>query len=476
MMKANLLHGRRSRVRNNKKKKKKDKQFNNEDDDRISELPEDIMVRIVSLLPLKEAAATSILSKRWRNIWTFTTNLDFHDEQTVNYLFNLPREDYHTLINHARLKYIDGVNRVITKLSSKTNNTLVGGLINRFRINFDLCRSFSYSIDNWIEFAMKNRVQVLELLFYRYGGLARMPDSLYTLGKNHFDPKTLKSLRVLNLASVDISGEVLEWLLSNCPLLERLQVAGSDGNLVNLRILGVPLKHLEIRGCCIRKLEILDAQNLVSLHIQTTYCFRTFVLKNVPKLVDLFFDINFSLDGEHLGRNFSLLSSCLSQLQILHLDLSIYKHLRNVVYPVLSNLKQLKLIFGATKNLTSLLSVIISFLNASPRLQRLELMMLSQKYYDQMRRFKIEPTNCPLKEVEILGYSGSPTHDQLIMYLAENLVALQKIIVHPSEFDINQVFKLNKDDKTIREEEKVRDHAMQHIKQEIPTTIEFVCL
>nr|XP_048324200.1 F-box/LRR-repeat protein 25-like [Ziziphus jujuba var. spinosa] len=292
--------------------------------EQISELPEDIMVRIVSLLPLKEAAATSILSKRWRNIWTFTTNLDFHDEQTLNYLFNLPREDYHTLINHARLKYIDGVNRVITKLSSKTNNTLVGGLINRFRINFDLCRSFSYSIDNWIEFAMKNRVQVLELLFYRCGGLGRMPDSWYTLGKNHFDPKTLKSLRVLNLASVDISGEVLEWLLSNCPLLERLQVAGSDGNLVNLRILGVPLKHLEIRGCCIRKLEILDAQNLVSLHIQTTYCFRTFVLRNVPKLVDLFFDINFSLDGEHLGRNFSLLSSCLSQLQILHLDLSIY--------------------------------------------------------------------------------------------------------------------------------------------------------
>lgn len=35
--------------------------------DRISELPHEIIVSIPSLMSLKETAATSILSRRWRN-------------------------------------------------------------------------------------------------------------------------------------------------------------------------------------------------------------------------------------------------------------------------------------------------------------------------------------------------------------------------------------------------------------------------
>ncbi|KAH0969769.1 hypothetical protein GBA52_028365 [Prunus armeniaca] len=46
--------------------------------DRISELPDVILVTIVSCLrALKEKVATSILSKRWRYVWVYTTTLDF---------------------------------------------------------------------------------------------------------------------------------------------------------------------------------------------------------------------------------------------------------------------------------------------------------------------------------------------------------------------------------------------------------------
>ncbi|XP_015873365.1 F-box/LRR-repeat protein At3g26922 isoform X2 [Ziziphus jujuba] len=447
------------RCRSQNKKKKRDgynpgcDEYNR---DRISELPEEILGRIVCGLPLKEAAATSILSKRWRWIWTLNKNLDFDAHQTLNRI--LDSKNYAKLLKHERRKYIDKVNSVITQ-RSKTNNMVVG--IDRFRIDFDLSRKHSSSIDSWIDFAMKNRVHILELELFELGGIRVIYDC-YILRKEQFDPIALNSLKVLNLACVDISGKVVEWLLSNCPLLERLKIVAST-KLIKLRILGGPLKHLEISRCIdLKTLKIHDAQNLVSLYSLSNSSYK-FRLRNVPKLVHLFINANFGLEGQQLGSTFTLLSSCLSQLQILHLNLSIQTHLRNLEYPMLINLKQLKLTVNPKENLNLLRSRITYFLK----------MLFLDYFLDEMCEFIIEPANWPLEEVEILGYSGTPNEDQLIIYFAENLVALQKIIVHPSAFrNYNPPFKRIKNSKTIRKEEKIRDHAVQHIKGKIPTAVE----
>lgn len=46
-------------------------------EDRISELPEALIVQILSLLPTKVAITTSVLSKQWKSLWTMTPNLKF---------------------------------------------------------------------------------------------------------------------------------------------------------------------------------------------------------------------------------------------------------------------------------------------------------------------------------------------------------------------------------------------------------------
>uniref|UniRef100_A0A0E0RJS4 F-box domain-containing protein n=2 Tax=Oryza TaxID=4527 RepID=A0A0E0RJS4_ORYRU len=38
-------------------------------DDRLSSLPDDLICRILSFLPTREAALTSQLSRRWRRVW-----------------------------------------------------------------------------------------------------------------------------------------------------------------------------------------------------------------------------------------------------------------------------------------------------------------------------------------------------------------------------------------------------------------------
>ncbi|KAH7541989.1 hypothetical protein FEM48_Zijuj02G0025800 [Ziziphus jujuba var. spinosa] len=137
---------------------------------------------------------------------------------------------------------------------------------------------------------------------------------------------------------------------------------------------------------------------------------------------------------------------------------------------------------NANEDLNLLISRIIPILKVSPCLQRLELKMRLGFYYDnETCEYIIEPANWPpLKEVEILGYSGrSRNEDQLIIYFAQNLVALQRIIVHPSEFEnYDPAFKRVKNRETISEQEKIRDHAMQHLKGKILTAVEFefVCV
>ncbi|KAK8585546.1 hypothetical protein V6N13_050524 [Hibiscus sabdariffa] len=161
-----------------------------EDIDHISDLPDPDLCHVLSFLPTKMSVATSVLSKRWINLWT-----------TVPALFQLHR------------------------------------ISEQFSLDFEhISRVDDEHIDTWISAAIKRNVQELILklnLCAPYGPQFRLHDYVFVC-------KTLVCLKLFDNVFVDVPANVclpnlrilqLErvWyenersfneLLSSCPMLE----------------------------------------------------------------------------------------------------------------------------------------------------------------------------------------------------------------------------------------------------------------
>lgn len=214
--------------------------------DRISELPEDIMLTILFRLEMKEAAKTSILSKRWRYIWTNWTDFDF------DCLEIFPECKYNDVPKRIEaVKYINWVNQVIRLHRGQS--------INKFRVQFGFYERPVHHIDRWVKLALAKKVKNLELEKLDLP-LYDCPCDTYTLKPSLFE-SGISFLTCLRLIGVDVSGELLEFFLTECHHLEQLVVDGSD-TLVSLKVASFKLKQLSIRYCdSLNKLEI-DAVNL----------------------------------------------------------------------------------------------------------------------------------------------------------------------------------------------------------------------
>ncbi|XP_065636172.1 putative F-box protein At1g49610 [Quercus suber] len=170
---------------------------------RFSKLPDEILVSIVSLMPLKEASQTSILSHRWRYLRTFTNgSLDFDCSALLNLL---------------------GIEKACSVVSDK---------------------NFTLDIENWLSFLLRKKVKRFAL---ECKGLRNCDYQQYTLTDQFLCNYGLDSLTVLCLTYVQVTEKALLYVLSNCPFLEVLSVECLD-SLQNLKPSGplVGLRNVAI--------------------------------------------------------------------------------------------------------------------------------------------------------------------------------------------------------------------------------------
>ncbi|CAA7032958.1 unnamed protein product [Microthlaspi erraticum] len=181
--------------------------------DRISELPDELVVKILSFLPTKVRASTSVLSKRWEFLWMWVPKLEF---VVTHFRPDLPLRDF--------------INKNLPLLRVPK--------IESFRLK---CFSTTFQpedINQWVAITLSRRIRLLDIWQWslnRTDNLAVLsPSSLYTCkslvtlklnGKKILVdvPPTvsLPSLKTLVLKEVTYGNEdCLGLLISNCPVLE----------------------------------------------------------------------------------------------------------------------------------------------------------------------------------------------------------------------------------------------------------------
>ncbi|XP_012830631.1 PREDICTED: FBD-associated F-box protein At5g38590-like [Erythranthe guttata] len=256
--------------------------------DRISELPKDVLRKILYFLSQEEAARTSILSKPWRYIWCTRPNLDFSYAPP-------PREGNNS---HG------GVRNKINKdeFLSIVDNALrrchdQNVCVEEFRLSTslgDLDHESVSFLEKWAELLsnMGTKKFDLSLLSDHAPGRVELPpvvfgsESLQRLHVERFvlDEKAierlvpLKHLKSLSLQEIVIQDEVVFGkIIANCPLIENLDVQG----LVTSNIIKVDdlrnLKKLKFHSDVLRlksgeqlcSIEIHRPSSLETLKIQT---------------------------------------------------------------------------------------------------------------------------------------------------------------------------------------------------------------
>ncbi|KAL0737778.1 hypothetical protein Bca4012_013988 [Brassica carinata] len=265
-----------------KRCKRGDVSMNNQvvvNEDRISELPEALILHILSFLPTKSALATSVLSKQWQFLWKMMPELkfDYCDHKDAVGIFS----------KNVRSSLLSNTAPVLESLHLKFHPD------NRSDVDFRML----------IKTAKARHARKLEL-DAGYKNCYKIPQSLYnnkTLETLIFkacvavekpNKVCLKSLKTLHLHAVNITDR--EWVLkflSGCPNLDDLLVClYPQSSVTTLTIAHPTLQRLSVynkRGPLHKWGCFIDAPDLKYFCIEGDHGLCRFRMSdNVTKLVE----------------------------------------------------------------------------------------------------------------------------------------------------------------------------------------------
>ncbi|XP_010450919.1 PREDICTED: F-box/LRR-repeat protein At5g38396-like [Camelina sativa] len=179
--------------------------------DLLSNLPDEILCHTLSFLTTKEAALTSVLSKRWRNLIAFVPNLHIDNSVFLN-----PEEGKHKRYE-IQQSFMDFVDRV---LALQGNSPIKKASLKCLNMR----DSDSNRVDDWISNVLARGVCELDLLIYL------CMDEYVLLSSKCFESRDLVKLKLdslcIGVQPDTISTAPVGWLAEGIvlPMLKTLVI------------------------------------------------------------------------------------------------------------------------------------------------------------------------------------------------------------------------------------------------------------
>ncbi|KAL3754710.1 hypothetical protein ACJRO7_001898 [Eucalyptus globulus] len=279
-------------------------------------------------------------------------------------------------------------------------------------------------------------------------------------------------LEELHLKRVIVDGKLIEQLLANSPVLERLTL--DDARTLNrLRVAGQSLKLKYLCVACCFDLECIEICDMDLVSFTFVGLYSLLSMDKLPQLHEV------SLSGcISIVRNYLPQLSSLPCLQILELEFD-YSHPAHLAIPShlpkLTSVKQLKLRVGGSGDISLLPLTIV--IKACPYLRSFVFELTNPWWKPNEKGRELErvvgPVHQYLKEVEFYNYYGRPCDYELVNYLVENAIALEKLMVNPCDLALEPYDKGYFSGRMIKVKEP-RERAVQQLKGKLPSKIELV--
>lgn len=426
----------------------------NKNEDKFSYLSDSLLCNIISSLPFKEAARTSVLSKPWRYIWLSTQNIELDESFFVKQGQNKEIQT-RAFLNFAKY-WIDNYGEAVA---------------HKFRLKFSDPKDNALEVHNCIQFAVDRKVKVLDLDFsepswdeheesldnheasfelpscvYQHANLESL--KLFSCNIKVLQYKNFGALKSLCLGWIGLRACSVRALLSKCESLESLSLKKCWG-LDYLDIFTPNLRTLVVENCLKHEsVIVVDAKKLRFLKYSGPSI--VFHMEYMNSMVEAVLDFGTEsqiIAGEILCNLLTdiwcvqILSVCSYMLQVIFTgedSLMLQPPLGSLQHLILKTALDVKEYYG-----------ISFFLNSCPRLETLSIYLgpanILEGYESGLKLQDHEFMGTSsyiivyvclkktLKVVEVKGFKGETNELRVLEYFIKFGTVLEKMSITVSE-------------------------------------------
>ncbi|KAL5718466.1 hypothetical protein ACHQM5_011366 [Ranunculus cassubicifolius] len=390
--------------------------------DRISDLPETVLLSILSFLEVKNVVASSILSSKWRYLWKFVPCLDFGYPRSM-------KEVEEVLFSRDSLS-------VITKFSLNGAPRWDGS-----RVNAWISTVITHKVQEFILIILTTDSYILTPSLFLSKTLTRL--KLVHGGTVSLQsPMSFPSLKILELVCLSFADGCVTENFSNCPILEELSIICCKWVdftrkicISNSALKWLKIHCLECEEGNVDYLEV-HAPSLVYFSLESEYLPIECSIFEMPSLVSakVFIPEVYEYEPREVINVVAYdILGALCHVKSLMISAQILSRVRDCSgkLPEFGNLLDLDIDKGCAYVFTSSLFLIPQI---SPRLKTIVFEGSSSSFGNTVNDWTLDsvPGTCllELRKVEYLGYVGLPVELALVQFLLENASVLNEIIIH----------------------------------------------